>query len=200
VLSEYDNDQSTYGECAVFLPSLCWLSDCFRPIYRRRFNIWIYVALSDMISPKMDYGISKSGFRWRKWCSISGFSFTFSLTYLTTLSPPHMFGRMFVGLWIMKRETDPGGCQRSGLRPHYYWYRGFEPRWGHCCCFLVFVVRCVGSGLCDEPIIRSEKSYRLCVCLIMCDIVISKLGGLDHSWAVAWLKKWTISELKNSSE
>jgi len=28
---------------------------------------------------------------------------------------------------------------------------------------LVFVVCCVGSGLCDELITRSEEPYRLCV-------------------------------------
>ena len=83
-----------------------------------------------------------------------------------------MFGRIFVWLWIMKREADPGGCQFGGLRPLDCWYRGFLPRWGHGCSFLVFVVCCVGSCLCDEPINRSEESYRLCVCvyLIMCDL------------------------------
>jgi hypothetical protein len=29
---------------------------------------------------------------------------------------------------------------------------------------------CVGSGLCDELITRSEESYRVCVCLILCDL------------------------------
>jgi len=32
---------------------------------------------------------------------------------------------------------------------------------------------CVGSGLCDELITRSEKSYRVCVCLILCDLETS---------------------------
>ena len=37
---------------------------------------------------------------------------------------------------------------------------------------VVFVVCCVGSGLLDELITRSEESYRVCVCvcLIMCDL------------------------------
>jgi hypothetical protein len=34
----------------------------------------------------------------------------------------------------------------------------------------VFVVCCVGSGLCDELIARSEESCRVCVCLIVCDV------------------------------
>jgi hypothetical protein len=35
-----------------------------------------------------------------------------------------------------------------------------------------FVVCCVGSGVCDELITRTEESYRVrvCVCLIVCDI------------------------------
>jgi len=28
----------------------------------------------------------------------------------------------------------------------------------------VFVVRCVGSGLCDELITRPEESHQVCVC------------------------------------
>jgi hypothetical protein len=27
-----------------------------------------------------------------------------------------------------------------------------------------------GSGLCDELITRSQESYRLCLCLILCDL------------------------------
>jgi len=65
----------------------------------------------------------------------------------------------------MKRETDPGGCQGGGLRPLNCLYRGFEHRLGQGYSFLVFVVRCVGSGLCDELISRSEVSYPLCVCV-----------------------------------
>jgi hypothetical protein len=30
-----------------------------------------------------------------------------------------------------------------------------------------------GRGLCDEPITRPEESYRLCVCLIVCDLETS---------------------------
>ena len=36
---------------------------------------------------------------------------------------------------------------------------------------LVFVVSCVGSGLCDELIFRPEDSCRLCVCVCVCLIV-----------------------------
>ena len=32
---------------------------------------------------------------------------------------------------------------------------------------------CVGSGPCDELITPSEKPYRLCVCLILCDLETS---------------------------
>ena len=35
-------------------------------------------------------------------------------------------------------------------------------RWGHDCSSCVFIVCCVGSGLCDELITRSEESCRVC--------------------------------------
>jgi hypothetical protein len=31
-------------------------------------------------------------------------------------------------------------------------------------------VSCVGSGLCEGLISRTEGSYRVCVCLIVCDV------------------------------
>jgi hypothetical protein len=51
---------------------------------------------------------------------------------------------------------------------------GFESRWEHGISSLIFVVCCVGSGLCDELITRSEESYqacaraRVCVCVSKC--------------------------------
>jgi hypothetical protein len=38
---------------------------------------------------------------------------------------------------------------------------------------LVFVVCSVGSGLCDELITRSEESYALRLCLLVCDLETS---------------------------
>ena len=137
-------------------------------IYRHCFNIWIYVALSDMVSPKMDCTMNKSGFRRRKWCSISGFyPHIFLNLFNNNISTACVRSNVLV-LWIMKSEADTGGSQGGGLRPLEYRYGGFEPHWGHGCYFLVFVVRCGGSGPCDEPISRSEESYRLCVCVSDC--------------------------------
>jgi hypothetical protein len=42
-------------------------------------------------------------------------------------------------------------------------YRGFELGWSHGCSSVVFVVCCVGSGLCDELVTGSEESYWVCV-------------------------------------
>jgi hypothetical protein len=38
---------------------------------------------------------------------------------------------------------------------------------------LVSCVCCVGSGLCDELITRSEESYSECVCVYVCDLETS---------------------------
>ena len=53
-----------------------------------------------------------------------------------------------------------------GLRPLDYWDCGFETCRGHGCSSVMFVVYCVGSGLSEELITRSEESYRVCVCVI----------------------------------
>ena len=39
----------------------------------------------------------------------------------------------------------------------------------------MLVVCCVGSGLCDELITRSEKSYRL-LCVTLCDLETSTVS------------------------
>jgi hypothetical protein len=60
----------------------------------------------------------------------------------------------------------------------------------------VLVVRCVGSGLCDELITRSESPTELmcvCVCLILCDLENSKVRWPGPTWAVASQKKKPIS-------
>ena len=58
-----------------------------------------------------------------------------------------------------------------------------------CACF----VCCVGSGHCDEPIIRLEESFRararVCVCVCeLCDLETSTASPLGYIWAVALLK------------
>ena len=59
----------------------------------------------------------------------------------------------------------------------------------------VFVVCCVGSGVFDKFIIRSEECYRarvracVCVggwvCVPSCDLDTSKRGGISRIWATA---------------
>jgi hypothetical protein len=61
----------------------------------------------------------------------------------------------------------------------------------HGCSSLVFVVCCVGIGLCEELIPRSEESYCVCLCVCVCDSEISKRGGLSRIWAVVpQQRKW----------
>ena len=38
-------------------------------------------------------------------------------------------------------------------------------------CSFVSCVCCVGSGLCDKPITRSEESYRVCMCVCASECV-----------------------------
>jgi hypothetical protein len=54
-------------------------------------------------------------------------------------------------------------CGRAVLQPLDLWGRVFESRWWHARSSLLFVVCCIGSGLCDGLITRSEESYRVCV-------------------------------------
>jgi len=55
--------------------------------------------------------------------------------------------------------VGPGGHEvlGVGLWPLACWDYGFESRQGHGCAS--YVLCCVGSGSCDELIIRSEESY-----------------------------------------
>jgi hypothetical protein len=56
----------------------------------------------------------------------------------------------------------------------------------------VFVVYCVGSGLCDELITCSEESYLVCVCVcvgrIVCDTETSTMCVLQRliAGAIEW--------------
>ena len=54
------------------------------------------------------------------------------------------------------------------------------------CPFLVFVVYCVGSGLCEELITRSSNN---CVRLTVCDLEALTRGDLNPSPVVAPHKK-----------
>jgi len=40
---------------------------------------------------------------------------------------------------------------------------------------LAIVLCCVGSSLCDELITRSGESYRVCACLIVCNLETSTM-------------------------
>ena len=53
--------------------------------------------------------------------------------------------------------------------------------------FFAFVVCCVCSGLCDEPVTSSEESHQMCVCV--CDLETSKRGGHGPSCAVVLQKE-----------
>jgi len=66
----------------------------------------------------------------------------------------------------------------------------------------LFVVCCLGSGLCDELITLSEESYRaralvcVCVCVELCVIYgLQQCGDLGPSWYVAHSKQYSMTRL-----
>jgi hypothetical protein len=62
-------------------------------------------------------------------------------------------------------DCSDNSVEVVGLKSLDCWDRGFESRGGHGSSCLVLVMCCVGSGLCDELIIRSGESYQVCVCV-----------------------------------
>jgi hypothetical protein len=64
---------------------------------------------------------------------------------------------------LILKSADPGGREvySVGLYPLACWDCGFESHRGHGFLFLVIVVCCVGRGLYDGPISRSEDSEGL---------------------------------------
>jgi len=70
---------------------------------------------------------------------------------------------------------------------------GSNPAGGYECLSLVFVVCCVGSGLCDGLITFSEVTY-VCVCARACVLLYviwkpQRWGCVSPIWAVGHKKK-----------
>jgi hypothetical protein len=59
------------------------------------------------------------------------------------------------------------------LRPLDCRDRGFESRWEYECSSLVFVMCCIGSGICDKLISHSDESYQAHVLRSVCDLETS---------------------------
>ena len=72
--------------------------------------------------------------------------------------------------------------------------RGFEFRWWHGCSSLVFVVCCAGSGFCDQLITRPGEFYRLCACIIACDLQTWTLRRLSPELGFVAPQKTTFSQ------
>lgn len=70
---------------------------------------------------------------------------------------------MTVDTCVKPETADP--CGRRSKQPLDCWDHGFESDYS----FLVFVVCCVGTGLCEGLITRSEKPYRVCLSLRHCE-------------------------------
>jgi len=74
-----------------------------------------------------------------------------------------LFKRIIRTVTIQTADPEGRAIYGEGLKPLYYWNRGFESRLGHGCLSLAFVVCSESSGLCDELTNRSEESYRVCM-------------------------------------
>ena len=70
---------------------------------------------------------------------------------------------LFKGLTPSNNATNPLNSRSQWSCGLDCWDRWFESRWEYECSSLVFVVTCVGSGLCGELITRLEESYRMSV-------------------------------------
>jgi hypothetical protein len=95
---------------------------------------------------------------------------SYQLSHPRRLWAPQILSHIFTPQPKLRGSWWPFGLRRWDLRPLDCWDCGFESRRGHGCSFLVFVVSCIRSGLCDELITRSKESYRVCVCVSNCVI------------------------------
>jgi hypothetical protein len=81
-------------------------------------------------------------------------------------------GHFWVHYIVRTRSRWPRGLKKLDC-----WDCGFEPRWGHGCWSLVFVVWCVSMSLYDELITRWQESYRVCVC------VCARARASNRAWS-----------------
>ena len=73
----------------------------------------------------------------------------------------------------MRADTVGSAVWGVGLRSLNWWYHGFESRRGSSCS-LVFVLCCVGSGLCyHELFTGAEECCRVCECLSVSELETS---------------------------
>ena len=65
---------------------------------------------------------------------------------------------------------------------------------------VLFVISCVGSGIYDGLITRSEETYHVCVDVNVCDLETSKRGGLGSFWAASPQKETEDANIKRQLE
>ena len=99
----------------------------------------------------------------RKLCILHWHSKLFHVSKIMwRVSVPMCHSARIVTRWYATgRSREPCGLTR-GSAPLDCWDHGFRSYWRHWCSPLVFVLCCVGSGLCDELITR------YCVCISNC--------------------------------
>jgi hypothetical protein len=124
---------------------------------------WRIQKLPPLIAvPKQTNPAITFTYHWLKISFSSGF--TTKILHASKVCPLHALCRpqfslelITLNVFVEKHELWLSLCRSRwlfGLRRLSQaldcWDRGFESRWGHGCLSLVFVVRCIGSRLCDE--------------------------------------------------
>jgi hypothetical protein len=96
--------------------------------------------------------------------------------------------------------SDSSGHFKEGVDvlPLDCWDRWIKCHSWHGFSFLVSVVCCASSSLCEEPITRSEESYRMCVCVCVCVYGLEtstmrrrKFENSLHCFSVSYVKLHT---------
>ena len=92
---------------------------------------------------------------------------------------------MIICVPLLDHTAVPSGCTvwDVGLKPLGCWDHGFISHWGHGCLACVFVVCCVGRGLCSKLVTHLEKSYRTCVCVCVCVCVWYRNLNIEAAYA-----------------
>jgi hypothetical protein len=138
------------------------LSDDYRHLSNLERNHVLCEWITQTVSQYLYLRVFSSSWQLGRPCCL--FCSWYDSKILHSVCPAHPIHPYFIALIMFDGRSVYG----VGLWPFACWDCGFECRRGKVWSSLVFVVCCVGSGLCDELITPLEHSYRMCVCACAC--------------------------------